>query len=82
MTIIKLSEAKAKLSEFAKLAENGESTIVMKHHKPSFMIAPLPDEYRPKKKRLGLLKGKIDIADDFDEPSQEILDLFYNNNLQ
>jgi len=40
-----------------------------------------PNENKADKKRKpGSLKGKIKIADDFDETSEEIIDMFYGNN--
>ena len=77
MTKINLSQAKSRLSEYARRAEEGETTLVYKHNAPSFVIAPVPAVKAPGKKRLGLLRGKVWMADNFDETPLEILNAFY-----
>jgi len=61
---VSIAEAKAKLSELVSRAEAGEEIVLTRHGKvaarivPPVMADPLP--------RIGALKGKIWIADDFD----------------
>jgi len=79
MVKIGLSEAKSQLSEYARRAERGETTLVCKHNSPSFVIAPAPETNMPVKKRLGILSGKVWIADDFDETPRDVTEAFYGN---
>jgi antitoxin (DNA-binding transcriptional repressor) of toxin-antitoxin stability system len=73
---IPFTQAKSRLSEYARLAEAGQSTLVVKHHKPAFMIAPVLNAPVVRTKRPGLARGRIRIAPDFDTTPREILDSF------
>lgn len=75
-TLIAFSEAKAHLSAYARRAEAGQSTLVMKTHRPAFVIAPLPTEKRARVKKPGLAKGQIRMAPDFDQTPKEVIDGF------
>jgi antitoxin (DNA-binding transcriptional repressor) of toxin-antitoxin stability system len=56
-------------------AINGEETIIAKSGKPVAKLIPISPQ-KPRR-RLGILKGKIKIANDFDAPlSDDILDSF------
>ena len=67
---ISIAEAKAKFSELIKRAEAGEEIVVTRHGRPVARVMP-PAEELKKPPLLGALKGKIRIADDFDEPLEE-----------
>ena len=72
--IVNLSEAEAKLSKLVDLAYHGEKVTIAKNNLPIVDLVP----HKPRgKRRLGLLRGRIEIADDFDAPSEEIEALFY-----
>ena len=60
-----LYEAKTKLSELVDRAAGGEEIVIARHGRP---VARLVAYTAPlgKRRRLGLLAGKIWIADDFD----------------
>jgi len=66
------------MTHFSKLVESarhGEETIIARSGKPIARIAPISKE-KPTR-RLGILKGKIKIADDFDETlPDDVLDSF------
>jgi antitoxin (DNA-binding transcriptional repressor) of toxin-antitoxin stability system len=70
---VTVSEAKAKFSELVKRVEQGESVIITRHGKP---VVELRDPNIAARRRniVGSLKGKIWIADDFDETPQDVLD--------
>lgn len=72
-TAVNLSEAKARLSHYGKLAERGETTIVLKHHRTAFAIAPLPSHMAGRPKFPGLARGQIHLAPDFDITPDEII---------
>ena len=72
--IINVSEAKAKLSKLIDMAYHGEEVIIAKNNLPLIrLIKHIPME----KRKLGLLKGKINIPDDFMDESEELNDMFY-----
>lgn len=77
MTSVKLYEAKTNLSQLVDAANQGEEFIITKGNKPMARLVPL-EEKKPNRK-LGLLKGKIFISDDFDDESEEINEMFYGS---
>lgn len=75
MVIVNMHQAKTQFSKLVESAINGEEVIIAKSRKPVAKIVPIYTE-RPKR-RMGALKGKIKIADDFDAPlSDDILKSF------
>ena len=74
--IINVSEAKAKLSKLVDMAYHGEEVIIAKNNLPLVKLV----SHNPKEKRkLGLLKGQIEIPDDFMEENEEINEMFYGD---
>ncbi len=77
MQIINIHEAKTQLSKLVDQAVNGESFIIAKAGKPLVKVIRLdtPEVIAPK--RIGFMKGQIQIPDDFDVMgSTEIANLF------
>lgn len=68
-------QAKTQLSKLIERAENGEEVIIARDGKPAVRLTPVPAA--PKKRKLGTLKGKIWMADDFDEWTPELEQMFY-----
>lgn len=66
---VSIAEAKAKLSELVSRAEAGEEIVLTRHGKVAARIVP-PEVVEPLP-RIGALKGKVWIADDFDELGPE-----------
>lgn len=75
-TTIPFSEAKTHLSKYARRAEAGQGTLVLKHHRPAFVIMPVPGGVAGRTKHPGMARGRIRMAADFDATSVEILDAF------
>ena len=74
MPITNISEAKAQLSALIERVLAGEEVIIGKAGKP---VARLVRYERPEGPREpGVLKGKIRIADDFDELPDELREAF------
>lgn len=75
METINIHQAKTQLSKLIEKVKNGEEVIISKAGTPVAKIIT----YRPltKKRTLGLLKGKIKIAKDFDALPDDIIDAFY-----
>ena len=66
---ISIAEAKAKLSELVSRAEAGEEIVLTRHGKVAArLVPPARENLLP---RIGALKGKVRIADDFDELGPE-----------
>lgn len=66
MTTVNIHEAKTHFSKLVDAAMQGEEILIAKAGKPAARLVPvLP---RKPELRLGVLKGKIKIAEDFDAP--------------
>lgn len=75
MTTVNIHEAKTHLSRLVDEVAAGAEIIIAKAGKPMARLIPISAPIR--KKRLGLLKGKIKVPDDFDAPlDDETLSLF------
>lgn len=76
MAIINIHAAKTHLSRLVEEAAAGEEIIIAKAGTPLAKLGPLAPAGR-KKRRLGLLAGRIDIPADFDSPlPDQVLDTF------
>jgi prevent-host-death family protein len=64
-----IHEAKSNLSRLIELAAAGEEVIIAKAGKPVARLVPYTEKKKPR--RLGLLKGQIEIGPDFDAPLPE-----------
>ena len=72
--IINVSEAKTNLSKLVDMAYHGEEIIIAKNNLPLVELIV----HKPKEKRkLGLLKGQIDIPADFLDEDEQINIMFY-----
>jgi prevent-host-death family protein len=69
MTTVNIHEAKTHLSRLVDEVAAGAEIIIAKAGKPMARLAPIAAPIR--KKRLGLLKGKIKVPDDFNAPLDE-----------
>jgi len=65
-TILNIHEAKTHLSRIVDDVAAGAEIVVAKAGKPMARLVPLSSAPRPKK--LGLLKGRIKVPDDFSAP--------------
>ncbi len=75
MTIVNMHAAKTNFSKLVSQAEAGEEIIIARAGKPVARLAPLGAV--PKKIRLGMLKGKMRMPDNFDDPLPDwLLDAF------
>ena len=71
---VDMHEAKSRLSQLGKLAWDGEEIIIAKSGTPYLHLTPYREETGDR--NLGLLKGQIRMAPDFDETSEDILRAF------
>jgi prevent-host-death family protein len=64
--IINIHEAKTHLSRIVEEVAAGGEVIIAKAGKPMARLTSLAGE--PRSKKLGLLKGKLKVSDDFNAP--------------
>ena len=75
--LVPFTEVKTHLSKYGRLAERGQTTVVLKHRRSAFMIVPPPQEegqHRPKTP--GLARGRIHMAADFDQTPEDVIAQF------
>lgn len=70
---VNVYEAKTQLSKLLQQVEAGDEIVIARHGKPVARLVPLQRTAAPR--QLGLLRGKIWMSPDFDEPDQELIDL-------
>lgn len=68
-TQVNIHEAKTHLSRLVDRAANGEEIVIARAGRPIARLAPLTEERQPR--RGGIWKGKVVIADNFDDPLDE-----------
>lgn len=68
-TVINIHEAKTHLSRIVDEVAAGAEVIIAKAGKPLAKLTPI--SVPAPKKKLGLLKGKINVPDDFNAPLPE-----------
>ena len=72
-TAIPFTEAKAHLSLYGRMAEEGHTTIVHKHHRSAFQISPITQTGKTRPKIPGLARGQIHLAPDFDATPEDVI---------
>lgn len=73
-----VGDLRANLSGYLKKVGEGESFVIVSRGKPVAVLKPEDKPAKLEPRKLGGLKGKIWIADDFDDPlPDEILDAFH-----
>lgn len=78
---INIHAAKTQLSQLVDRAAAGEEIIIARNGRPVARLGPLRASAEPRK--LGILKGQIEIRDDFDGPlSPDLLAAFYDGDLE
>ena len=75
MITVNIHEAKTNLSKLIEAVAHGDTVIIAKAGKPTAKLISIASI--KKKRKPGLLKGKIKIASDFDAPlPDDLLDQF------
>ncbi len=70
-TIVNVHDLKTNYSKYLEQVMSGKEILLGKHGKAVAKIVVLPDTSNQSRK-LGRLKGKISMSDDFDEPMMEL----------
>ncbi|MGH7893733.1 MAG: type II toxin-antitoxin system Phd/YefM family antitoxin [Candidatus Binatia bacterium] len=79
--VVNVHAAKTHLSRLIDRAAGGEEIIIARAGRPVARLAPL--KTAPVRRKPGLLRGRIWIADDFDAPlPKELLDAFNGGSLE
>jgi prevent-host-death family protein len=65
MTTLNIHAAKTQFSRLIEEVEGGEEVVIAKAGKPVARLVPIR---KPAKRKLGLLKGRLTVPDDFDAP--------------
>jgi prevent-host-death family protein len=74
MELIDIEEAGTRLSEMVARAVEGEEIIIARAGKPAVRLVPIRETDRPRKG--GQWKGKVRIADDFDDLPEDLASAF------
>lgn len=69
---VNMHAAKSQLSMLGELAWKGEKVVIAKAGEPYLDLVP----HQKSQCKLGLLKGKIQVAPDFDETPMELIEAF------
>jgi prevent-host-death family protein len=77
MQLVNVHQAKTQLSKLLDQVEAGEEVVISRHGKPVAKLSPVEGELPPRQP--GTLKGKIWIADNFDEFDEELEEMFYGS---
>ncbi|MDB2414836.1 type II toxin-antitoxin system prevent-host-death family antitoxin [Rickettsiales bacterium] len=80
MEIYNIHDAKTNLSQILLNVSKGNEVIIGKAGKPVAKIIPYNEENEPREFDAPW-RGKVFIADDFDETPKEVVDSFYNSDL-
>lgn len=75
MTEVGMHEAKTKLSQLVQRAELGEEIVITRNGKPAVRLTPVPSTASLASVR-GAWRGKVVIAEDFDELPDDITEAF------
>ena len=67
------THVKAHLSRYGRMAEDGQTILVLKHKRSAFLIGPVPKEETDREKKPGLAADLIHMAPDFDATPEEIV---------
>jgi antitoxin (DNA-binding transcriptional repressor) of toxin-antitoxin stability system len=76
VTSIPFTEAKAHLSRYGRLAEEGQTILVLKHQRSAFLLSPVSRAGQARPKKPGLARGRIHMAPDFDATPADVIRAF------
>jgi prevent-host-death family protein len=71
-----MHEAKSGLSRLVQQALDGEDVVITRHGRPVVRLVPVEEEPRTLARCRGAYAGRIWMADDFDDFTPEIAELF------
>lgn len=71
---VNMHEAKSQLSRLGRAAWEGEDVVIARAGEPYLRLVPYRE--RKPRRKLGGLEGHIWMSPDFDEPDDELMELF------
>jgi antitoxin (DNA-binding transcriptional repressor) of toxin-antitoxin stability system len=77
LVTINLSEAKAHLGKYVAKASGGEVIIICQRNKPLAELRATAASFQARKLKIGGLKGKFKVPDDFNAPLPQFEAAFY-----
>lgn len=81
MDRIPLSEADGHMAELIERVENGEEIVILRDGKPAVKLVPIAETTGVSgtagPRLLGIARGKIQVADDFDKTPDWLIDAFH-----
>ena len=75
MARVGMHEAKTRLSRLVERAEAGEDVIIQRNGKPAVRLVPVVEEPRSLASVRGTWRGRVHIAEDFDELPEDIAEV-------
>ena len=80
-TRVNIHQAKTHLSKLLRRVEAGEDIVIARAGEPVARLTRFtPDDLEPRP--LGTWRGRVEIADDFDELPEEVVDGFYTSSIE
>ena len=76
MRTVNIHEAKTHLSRLVREAARGKPFVIARAGKPLVKVIPYHGE-KPTTRRLGFMKGEIEVPDDFDEMGAEAIEAMF-----
>lgn len=76
MARVGMHDAKTHLSRLVERAEAGEDVVIQRNGKPVVRLVPVVEEPRSLASVRGVWRGRVHIADDFDELPEDIAEAF------
>ncbi len=76
-TLVNINEAKTHFSQYVSRAMAGEKIVISRYGKPQLTLVPL-SATPPVPRKLGGLKGKIIMKDNFDDPMMDLWETIAN----
>jgi prevent-host-death family protein len=76
MARVGMHDAKTHLSRLVERAEAGEDVVIQRNGKPVVRLVPIVEEPRSLASVRGVWRGRVHIADDFDELPEDIAEAF------
>lgn len=76
MARVGMHDAKTHLSKLVERAEAGEDVVIQRNGKPAVRLVPVVEEPRSLASVRGAWRGRVHMADDFDELPKDIAEAF------
>ncbi|QQR38387.1 type II toxin-antitoxin system Phd/YefM family antitoxin [Devosia rhizoryzae] len=79
MRTVNIHEAKTHLSRLIEQAAKGEPFVIAKAGKPMVKVVPLDHPSADRQRRIGFMKDKFSVPEDFDQMGAAEIDLLFGS---